>query len=633
MVTIGNAPGTMVPVVIKELSTSTFGTSLTYSFERIVPTLNVSLSTPTLNGVKLNMNLTGITENEIQTESGNKYVYLEVYDENSQKVKEVNVNINNLTVQTGSINNNEFVISGDADYKFDLVTVKASASVIDSSMYSYDYKTGKIVFKDAAHGGVDYPNGTNIEVTYRIVLDNLLHNTNYTLKAYVKMEGVSNKVYLAGNNNTYQTLEHTFTTKDTVGVRISDAKYEIESDIDYATRRLVTSYNIEDIVGINNLVYEICNANDLCVDVTKYSNCSNDYNHFDGSCFEKANGYRTIVKHDISIENNFDFEFSTNYTLKIKAVITENNTENTYDIYNSSLPVRKLEMPTISVDKQSHFDNYGVPYLTFDVTFNDPDRVVSIPQNGTDPGTYAVYLAYGAEKVKIAGSDKIEDIIKNNAINTAHIRYDNLNKLTEYYLIVEYNTHANNNGETVNKFYSIPYLIYTLDDNGVSIGKLEYQAEKLKTILKFGYATNILEEKILDEHNELIDDPNQEAYVAGINYSITRKSGDNQFRMNGNIIFNDNSHIAIKEDDSSLGDKYYELTINHGVDDTYTGGYPVTAGYNIVFKFYLGGNIAKDLNTEGLCLDNNVSNVWDSELNKCYILDIKSYNADTIYGG
>ena len=103
--------------------------------------------------------------------------------------------------------------------------------------------------------------------------------------------------------------------------------------------------------------------------------------------------------------------------------------------------------------------------------------------------------------------------------------------------------------------------------------------------------------------------------------------------MDGSIIFN-NSHITIKEDDSSLGDKYYELAIKHGVDDEYVSGYPVTAGYNILFKFYLGGNIAKDLNTESLCLANNVSNIWDNVKNKCYILDTgEAYKADTIYGG
>ena len=620
VVNLGTRPGVSVPVVAKLLNSSIVDDDKSFTFDRVVPSLNINLSLPTLNGVKLGMDLSGVTEEEITNENGKKYVYLEVYDSNNALVK---------TIKSGTIQNNKFTVNVDDDYKIDLSTVKVNGSDVVSSHYSYDYKTGEIVFKDEVNG--------NIDITYRIVIDNLVHASTYKIKAYVKMEGHGN-VYLSGLNsvfyeNKYQTLERSFTTKSTDSVTIKSAKYDVESDLDYATRRLITTYNIDDIIGIDNLEYEICNNNNVCVDATKYINCSGDYNHFDGSCFSKTDGYDVIVKHDISIANNYDFEFNTNYALKINAKILENDTLNTYEIYNNNLSLRPLALPTINVIKKSHFDNNHNPYLEFDVTFKDEDRVVSIPNGGISNGSYNVYLAVGAEKIKVNNTDDTLNIVQDDSVYTATVRYDNLNRLTEYYLIVEYNTHANNIGSNANQSFSIPYLIYTLDDNGVSIGKLEYQAQKTTTILKFGYATNILEEQVLDENNQLIDDPLQEAYVAGINYTITRKSGDNLFKMDGSIIFN-NSHITIKEDDSSLGDKYYELAIKHGVDDEYVSGYPVTAGYNILFKFYLGGNIAKDLNTESLCLANNVSNIWDNVKNKCYILDTgEAYKADTIYGG
>lgn len=629
VVNLGTRPGISVPVVAKLLNSSIVGQDQSFRFDRVVPSLNINLSLPTLNGVKLGMDLSGVTEEEITVENGKRYVYLEVYDNNETLVKTIKINKDNLTSQSGSIQNNKFNIVIDDDYKVELVTVKVNNADVNTNAYSYNYKTGEIVFKDETSGSID--------ITYRVVIDNLVHASAYKIKAYTKMDGHGN-VYLAGHNGTfyenkYQTLEHSFTTKDTNSVTIQNARYDVESDLDYATRRLITTYNIDDIIGIDNLAYEICNNNNICVDATKYINCSNDYNHFDGSCFNKDNGYNVKIKHDISIAENYDFEFNTSYTLKINAKILENGTLNSYEIYNNSLSLRSLALPTINVVKKSHFDSNHNPYLEFEVTFKDDDRVVSIPTGGINNGSYNVYLATGSEKIKVMGTDDVLNIVQDNAIHTATVRYNNLNKLTEYYLIVEYNTHANNIGSSVNQSFSVPYLIYTLDDNGVSIGKLEYQAQKTATILKFGYATNILEEKILNENNELIDDPLQEAYVAGINYTITRKSGDNLFKMDGSIIFN-NSHITIKEDDSSLGDKYYELVINHGVDDEYISGYPVTAGYNIIFKFYLGGNIAKDLNTESLCLDNNVSNRWDNVKNKCYILDTgEAYKADTIYGG
>ena len=627
-VLLGNKPGTSVPIVMKKLVSSQIGENIDFKYERVIPSLNISISAPTINGLKLNSSLIGVTESEILEEGNVKYIYFEIYDENNTLVKTVKVNKDNLTRKTCTVNNNSCTIEVNDDYKVDITSTSISTDTAD---YSFDYKTGKLTFNNE---NVNIEDNTEIYVNYYLVLDNLEHNKDYTLKAFVKMDD-GDKVYLSGYNNNYETLAHSFKTKDIADVKISSANFEVQSELDYATRKLLTAYQIDDIVGITSLTYEICNSdNTVCVDTTKYYACDNSYNSFNGTCFNKSgSSYASRIMHDISITDNFDFIFNTSYNLKINANVYENGTEQSYEVYNSTLPVRALSLPTIDVIKTSHFDNNKVPYLQFLVTFNDEDRVVSIPENGSENGTYYAYLAYGAEKAKILGTEQVLDIVKNNAVYTADIKYENLNKLTEYYLIIDYNVHANNAESSVNQTFSIPYLIYTLDDNGVSIGKLEYQAEKNATILKFGYATNILKETILDENDNLIDDPNQEAYVAGIHYTITRKSGDNQFRMESDVIF-DGSQMEIKEDDSSLGDRYYQLTIKHGTDDEYSNGYPVTAGYNIFFKFYLGGNIAKEFNTEDKCLNNNISNKWDSTNNKCYILDTgDAYKADTIYGG
>ena len=38
------------------------------------------------------------------------------------------------------------------------------------------------------------------------------------------------------------------------------------------------------------------------------------------------------------------------------------------------------------------------------------------------------------------------------------------------------------------------------------------------------------------------------------------------------------------------------------------------------------------LNTEGLCKDSSVANIWNSSLNECYVLDTAKYTASTMYG-
>jgi len=610
-----------VPLVAKELNTASLNGIGSFAYEQVIPAINVTSKNEIINGIKLDLSLSGITDNDITEESGKRFVYLEIYDSaTNEVVKSLKINKNGLTSQVGSVQNNQYQITFDDNYKVDVTQVRTSSGVITD--YAYDYKTGLITFN-----GLE--DGTNITVYYRLVLDELNVGSTYYLKAYMLVN--NKKSYLVDMlSNTYETFSYEFTTKNASDVKISSASLDVVSKTDYATRHLLTTYNIDEIVGIDNLEYEICNSDkSICVPVNKYQVCENSYNHYDGTCFTKTNGYDSTITHDISISDDLDFVYNTNYNVVIKAKVKEaNGNTNSYEIFNQPLNLRALKRPSVNVIQNTGFKDGKNAYLSFDISFTDNDRVVSKPEVNKEKGQYIVYLAMGDNKTKIEGTEKLINIVENGADKMTTITYENLDKNTAYYLTVIYSSYANNVGEVAEDPQSTDYLVYTLDDNGVSVGRYEYTAQGTTTTLKFGYATNMVRDYIAVEGSAPIPDPNQEAFVSGIVYTITRTSGDNLFAINGTKIFDDEVKIVLKNDGDALGaigETYYQLDIPNTV-------YPVSAGYDILFQFYLGGQISAHLNSESLCKDDSPSNYWSSVNNECYILDSTKYHENTQYG-
>ncbi|MBQ6840946.1 MAG: hypothetical protein IJO63_02370 [Bacilli bacterium] len=611
-----------LPIVAKELKSSTINGIGNFKFDRVIPSINVMGKANIINGIKVNLGLSGITENDIDAEEdGNRYVFVEVYDKETDAfVKELKVNKDYLTIQKGTVVDGRYKLVADSDYKFDITAVRTTAGAVEN--YSYDHRTGIITFDETV------TDNTEITVEYRIVIDKLNVGTTYYLKAYMKMAG--QKTYLVDTtSSTYATFNYEFTTKTAEEVSVSNAALDTVSETDYATRYLTTNYKIDDIVGIDNLEYQICNDdNSICVDASKYKACDISYNNYDGTCFTKNGSYLASIYHDISISEDLDFEFNTNYNLVINAVVEELDGQvNKYEIYNNSLNLRALKNPSVNVIKNAEFKDGKNPYLSFDILFTDPDRVISKPEVNKENGQYIAYLATGADKVKIEGTEFVLNVTENGLDMMTTLTYENLDVNSAYYLMIDYKTYTNNVGGTVENVYSVPYLIYTLGDNGISVGRIEYSALSNTSILKFGYATNMTRDYISLEDGSLIPDPDQEAYVAGIVYHITRTSGDNLFAIDGTLIFDENNKVEHKNDSSSsetIGDNYYQITIPNT-------NYPVGAGYSILFQFYLGGNVASGLTTESLCLDNSVSNYWNATTNECYILDDTKYDAYTMY--
>ena len=123
--------------------------------------------------------------------------------------------------------------------------------------------------------------------------------------------------------------------------------------------------------------------------------------------------------------------------------------------------------------------------------------------------------------------------------------------------------------------------------------------------------------------------PDQEAFVAGMLYDVFIFGGDSissdrVFFVNVNnaetheklidINYVENGNVS-----SELGENYYQILIEHALFPTGSSG----ASYVISFQLYLGGNVARDLDTFEKCTktDGLVNgNFWDSNNNRCYIL-------------
>ncbi|MBE6148992.1 MAG: hypothetical protein E7167_05885 [Firmicutes bacterium] len=612
-----------LPLVAKELNSSSITGVGNFTYDRVIPSINVIGNAPTINGIKLDLGITGVTDSDITEEDGNRYVYIETYaKEDDSLIKNLKINKNKMTSQSGVVQDNKYQVQKDDDYKLDITSVRTSSGEIEN--YSYDYKTGIITFD----GNIE--DNTSITINYRLVIDRLNVDNSYYLKAYMLLD--NKKTYLVDTtSSTYETFNYEFTTKSASKIAITNAAMDVISDSDYATRHLVTTYNIDDIIGINNLEYEICNADkSICVDVNNYQSCNNSYNNFDGTCFTKENSYSSLISHDVSITDDFDFEYNTNYNLVINALVEETNEQvSKYEIYNNSISLRALNKPSVNVIKNAGFKEGKNAYLSFDIAFTDVDRVISKPVDNAEKGQYIVYLAMGLDRTEIIGTRQIINVTEDGLDKMTTVTFDNLDKASAYYLMLEYKIYTNNANSEKESAFSIPYLIYTLGDNGVSVGRIEYSATANTSILKFGYATNMTRDYIIPEEGAApIPDPTQEAYVAGIVYRITRTSGDNSFVIEDTLIFDDENKIEVKNDryaSETIGDTYYQLTIPNTT-------YPVGAGYDILFQFYLGGNVASSLNSKASCEENSITNHWDANTNECYILDDTKYQASTMYG-
>lgn len=609
---------------IKELGTSEISTlDNMFTYENVVPSLKINLVSPTINGAKINMQISGIKESDIDNEDNVKYLYLEVGN-NTLKI-----NKDELTSQSGVVSGNSYVIKTYSNYLLNLKSVKVDNKVV--SDYKYDYLTKTIKFNDEEYSG------KKIDITYEITLYGLDINTEYTMKAYMMISG--KKVYLTDSSSTlYETFNYPFKTLSEADVKVTDASFDINSKDDYSQRLLNLNYNISDIIGIKSVDYEIC-ADGVCA--TNIQNCSDDnYNVLGGSTCAKSNKYDMSASFDITGDS---FVFGKDYQTKLTAKVDTPSGEKEIVIYNSGVNARSLNAPNLDVIKASHYNTTSGYYLNFRIAFNDPDKVVT-------SGNYKAYLAtlQNGEYKVVSGSEEVKNIFSSN--NKA--RYNNLEENKQYYFIIEYDTYINNNGTTALEHHFDRYLMFTLNNYHINTGLVQYMANNYvgedqniygETTLRFGYAANIMKDIVPVEPDE--DYVEQEAYVVGITYAINSiESSVGNIYISGTKMFDELStdeddkiiYITGSTESSVVGDSYYQILLRHnGTKGQNANAYAYTdelllrsAGYNIVYKFYLGGAITKDLNTEEKCIANAASNKWNADKNECYILGSEN-NATT----
>ena len=664
---IVNINGFEHPILAKELASTTSINTVGFKYEKVSPAIGAAISAPTINGIRLRLQTYGYAVDDVDFEDGKQYLYLEVYNNSNSVIQTLKINKDELISQSGTITNKKFTLnstsgSGFANYKYNITRVEVNG--VNTTQYSYDYINGVITLNDtitAGNNSFEVTDGMSIYVTYNIAVYGLDIDTEYYYMAYMKMGGT--KTYLIDSTSkTYENAHKEFRTLaiNSNAVKLNDVRFGVTSLDDYLTRYLTTSFAIgndkgSEVIGFEDFIYEISyNGKKLNISSTNAckSQMSGNFATLSNSCLLNNLYYSVYTYLDISNghvtddEGLFKFIFGTNYDLVIKAKILTTNGYDYEVVYSGGQSVRKLEEPTVDVTKRSlYLDEKNA--LRFVVSFNDPDRVLSgfdyLETGGgisVENGNYLAYLAKNTKRVRDSEltTYKVEGAGLNSIVYTKGTLPEDINGLqydTDYYLILKYAVSTNNIDAEELKSTELRFPIYTLDESRVALGKVAYFASnengKGVSELTFSYATNIMEDP------EIVD---QEAYVAGMLYDISIFGGDmissgrvffvdindpNEDLVNINYVKNTNAS-------SELGENYYQIFLTHNEYPQGSGG----ATYELNFQLYLGGNIAKDLNTENKCrytdgVEN--SNYWDSHNNKCYILSSLAHHYSAQFKG
>ena len=676
-----NINGYELPILAKELAdvSSEYYKNVDFQYSMVIPAISANISAPTINGIRLWLQTYGYADSDVLNENG-QYLYLEVYGKNNTNdpIRTIKLNEKNLISQSGTLNaNKQFTLASTSNnYKYNVTKVTVNGYVTED--YSYDYINGVITINDLIYSGnnvIAVSEGMSIDVSYNIAIYGLDINTEYFYKAYMMIKDESTndykKTYLIDSKSkTYEEAKIPFKTLSVSddAVTLRNVALNVNSLADYETRYLdafftIGNDNASEIIGFEDFIYELSyNGKVLNIDSTNacQSLDNNYYATLNKSCvtndlFYGVSTFLDVSNGKVSNEDGlFNFIFGTDYNLVIKAKVVTTLGEQYVTLFDEIREVRKLEEPTIDVTKRSSFN--GKNLLTFEILFKDPDRVITgftyveSEPNGesisVDNGKYLVHLgkntlrnrvSYFTTTIPALNDEDSFGITYDHEIKKVNTssgpRYDeiDLEDGKDYYLIINYNVNTNNlDAEPKRQELVVP--IYTLDDDGVALGKVSYFASnkdgKGVSELTFSYATNI--------NNDF---PDQEAYVAGMLYSVS-VPGLNLVK-NEKVLFVDNNdpnitHVAINyvtndNASSDFGENYYQIILNH---TEYLPNSSVP--YDFTFYLYLGGNIASEYTNEYDCTHTYGepnANYWDNLNGKCYILSDLQHNYSTLFKG
>ena len=669
-----NLNGLEVPILAKELSKveGVLTTNSDITFKPVVPALDVRYSSPIINGLVTQIQVSGYEADESEA-----FVYLEVYSKDNNLVQTIKLKQSELIHQasdsTHKISGGKFVLnkyvgSGFADYRFDVSSVTLNG--VKTTNYIYDNTNGVITITGDDATDAD---SKSIDVSYSTVIYGLNIDTDYYYKAYININ--SQKKYLIDSTTNLNDIAvKPFKTLDidNPAIAVNNIMTTIDSLEDYTARYLDINFILgndqsSEYLGFDDFVYEIYYGDDLVtLDSSQVFNCTNRLNNYyanvgnacifrDSANYYVNHSYIDITNGKLTIEEEpFKFVFGTDYKVVVKGKIKTSTGYIYQEMFNGLVPVKPLDKPTITVSKKSYYASDasgGKNALRFIVEFQDNDRVLSeftysegsLDNQNIDiqKGKYLAYLAKGTRRTR--DSELASYTVDRNVIvYTNGILPEDINGLEsgkDYYLIIRYTTDTNEI-----KTEELRFPIYTLDDGNVALGKVFYFAsndgEKGISELTFSYATNIMDYNdlpVYDEENRPDIEEEQEAYVAGMIYSISIFGGDKivdnsrVFFVRGNENFVPINYVENTNASSELGENYYQIILEHDPYPTGSSG----ANYIIDFQLYLSGKVAESLNTEEKCIyDDGVrnKNYWGVYTDKngvvshrCFILSDVSH--------
>ena len=462
--------GFMNPKMVSVKQMELDGTSpSTFSFDSITPKAAVSRKAGIVNGVVLNLSLSGIDLSEVREESDNYYIYIETWSKEGYAKANKNSNGVVLCENTGCLG-----------------TVRPVVAVAIN-------KENPLAAMDA-------------------IIDGLLTNTEYYYQVYIKKKDVTAAGYIytqlfdAGdsrNNTTKSYLYRTGKSADLFQNVVLDLSVSEEV---YGNRNIKTTISlIEYGFGIPfnfDIKYVLCdfdqaNAGICGVRGEKTVDGIDYVNIFEKFIPQSDVKKSTIDTVDIS---EYDLEYGKKYYVYVYAVTdyygsyeeTRNSEVQKRNVrlnsYVAERSLRLLVEPTFEVIREAGFANNDY-YIDFTVTAKDPDRtlingvymVKLVDANG-------VSLLTNASNCTVCLQVKNEDgVFENVSADTAFdalelektIRVTGLAPNTKYVFTVYNDVYINNynpNKPKEDRTYEISrsYTVYTTNTYGVSFGKIVF---------------------------------------------------------------------------------------------------------------------------------------------------------------
>lgn len=436
-----------------------------FSFSSITPKVSVTEKSATINGNVLDFRLSGIDIGDIKEEDGQRYLYVEVWDNYSnagmmdkvvRPVVKVKINSSKPTATVSK------AIDGLQDNKTYFYNV-----------YAYMNKGGKYLYTQLFDAGI---------------------SSRYEVKTYEFKTATAKDLFHSLNVN-YTSSEKIYGNR------------ELNTKINLLAYKKGVAFNFD-------IVYVLCSEFVLDEDGKPIVNAKGEYERnlncgmkVDGgdNIFEKVvplSSINSTVIDDLVDISDYDLEYGANYYLNIYARVDYYNTPteivkrnvllNRYDSY---ITLRKLNEPSFSVTRNagSINDDY---YIDFNVVVNDPDRTLVdgkyfIKLIDGDPNKDNDGYKCGAPVMQLKGSDgvyfDVDDDYEFDAFTISKSVRMRCLKPDHKYIIVVYN-------DAYIKNYGVDYNDYEGDSNGkytLATGKIVDASNVKKATTQYtSYTTN-----------------------------------------------------------------------------------------------------------------------------------------------